>query len=293
MVPLDGSAFAEEALPAGIAIARRTGALLSLATVRTPTPHWAFAEVPATVPPQESPGGAIEEAYLESTIGRVSQKENLLVNSVILNGSAAPALAEHVAATGVDLVVMTTHGRGGVSRLWLGSVADWLLRSLKVPLLLLRPGQGGRSALPFRKILVPLDGSPRSEEVLDYAAGLGAPEDLQFILLSVVESPVPLADPLTMAPTFPEPFNLEEFRVEAEANLKQVADRLIANGFKAQTKVVVAAPVVPTILKEAAECDLIAMSTHGWGGLQRLVLGSVTDKVVRGSTGPVLAVKPA
>ena len=80
----------------------------------------------------------------------------------------------------------------------------------------------------------------------------------------------------------------------AGAYLEEIAGRLREEGTAVQTRVVVAPHAAPAILEEARThgCDFIALATHGWGGLRRMLLGSVTDKVIRGSSLPVLAYRP-
>jgi nucleotide-binding universal stress UspA family protein len=97
--------------------------------------------------------------YLETVAEAARGTHGLAVTPALLAGPAAGALAEHIRARDIDLVVMTTHGRGGLSRWWLGSVTDRLLRRTSAPVLLLHPRESPQPT-EFRRILVALDGRP-------------------------------------------------------------------------------------------------------------------------------------
>jgi nucleotide-binding universal stress UspA family protein len=198
----------------------------------------------------------------------------------------------------VDLVVMTTHGRGPFSRFWLGSVADEFLRRAPVPVLLVRPQEtkpdlGREPAL--RHVLVPLDGSPLAEQILGPAVSLGSLTRADYTLLRVVPPPmfgVYDAGGFAISPV--EEPSLEEQRSHAEAYLDKVAERLRAKSLPVRTQVIVGRQPSEAILEEAQTqaIDLIALATHGLQGLQRLLLGSVADKVIRGASIPVLVYRP-
>lgn len=296
MVPLDGSPFGERAIPLALRIARHTGASLELAHVFTSTP-WT-PDVPAadrlyTVAKE----GMREE--LDRLITRVATKGRVPVPVTVslLEGEIVSALEAHVEARGVDLVVMTTHGRGGVSRAWLGSVADALVRRLRIPVLLARPGtvgRGGADAPPVRKVLVPLDGSPFAEGVLDRALALGTPFRTHYLLLRVV-TPIPTVRlqhggkhaRLDYA-------DVEEQERQAQDYLAGVAERIRRPGTPVNIRTIVHRQPARAILNVARDSkpDLIALSAHGRGALGRIMLGSVADKVVRGAAVPTLVYRP-
>ena len=174
LTPLDGSRLAEESLRAACATARRSAAVLHMALVHHPVV--AGGDGAAMAPAFDDLDRLAregEERYLEQVAERMRDAHGIRVETAILDGPVAETLEGYVERIGAGLVVMTTHGRGVVSRFWLGSVADHLLRHLEVPLLLLRhhehPAVDSRMA--FRRMLVPLDGSARSESVLEPALG--------------------------------------------------------------------------------------------------------------------------
>ena len=297
LVPLDGSRLAEEALPTAIATARRTGATLQLAMVHHPVmPSADSAAMTSAFTELDRLAHEGEKRYLAGVAERIRAEADVLVHTAILEGGVAERLAAHATALAADLVVMTTHGRGAVSRMWLGSVADELLRHLTMPLLLLRhrasiPADGRSS---FRRILVPLDGSARSEAILEPALALCPPLGAHYSLLRIVTPPPALAEP-DVAARGGEPADvIEGERRRASAYLDRIADRLEARGCRVSTQVIVGDAPARVIIEQGnpAVTDCIALATRGAAGVKRLLLGSVTDKVVRGAEVPVLALHP-
>lgn len=295
LVPLDGSPFSERAIPLVIRVARHTGATIGLAHVHDPM----------VFPGYDAEGKQLMHAALDRLRGHTAARTGLRVTAHFLEGEIVPALRVRIEEGGVDPVVMATHGRGGMSRAWLGSVADALVRELRIPLLLTRPRAPSRrdaDAPPSRRTLVPLDGSPYAEGVLEHALALGAANYTELLLLRIV-TPLPaLPDLYTGGATAfgggATPFggdDVEQQVREAERYLGVAAGRLRRPGVPVNTHVLVHAQPARAILDFAREwdADLVALTTHGHGTLARLVLGSVADKVLRGATGPVLIYRPA
>jgi nucleotide-binding universal stress UspA family protein len=296
LVPLDGSRFAEQALPLATAIARQAGAILELALVHHPAPPLATAlEVPEVGAQLDVEGRGREAEYLRIQAERIRGEAGLRVNAVLLDGGVAGALQRHVESSGADLVVLTTHGRGPVSRFWLGSVADQLMRRLHTPILFVRPGDAQRASAPISRIMVTLDGSTFAEEALGTAATLATIFDAGLHLVLVVEPPLPIADPSGMT-VLPATVDAEQqLRTRAEQYLRSVVTRLAATGVERVSMAVEEAPSVAASLLAAVEThqiDLLVLASHGAGGIERMVIGSVADKVVRGSRIPVLVVRP-
>lgn len=296
LVPLDGSDFAEHALPLAFALAERTAGEVHLVT-SVPT-------LPPVVPAQESEGpvrGWFEEErvrgteYLEKVRSRLEKSGGPAVHTRVLAGEPAQTLDERIRRTGVDLTVMTTHGRGPFERMWLGSVADGLIRRAPCPILLWRPDEGvedGAADLEvrprFRRILVPLDGSDASESMMPKAIAMARLFEARLSLVSVVPEPFPLGS--TYIPhAAHENLEHEEAKTEARAYLEEVADAARSEGIETDVEVVGEDDAGSGILgyREEIEADLVAMSTRGRGGVARLVLGSVADKVIRGARVPV------
>ena len=163
LVPVDGSPFGEQALPLALSIARRAGAGVQLVQVhRLLAPGYAG----ETLPYNGRLDNALkqsEKVHLTQLVERVAEASRVPVSSALLEGNdIAEVLRQRAAAIGVDLVVMTSHGRGPLARSWLGSVADKLVRHTPVPVLVLRPFEGEPTLArepTFGHILIPLDGS--------------------------------------------------------------------------------------------------------------------------------------
>jgi nucleotide-binding universal stress UspA family protein len=290
MVPLDGSAFAEAALSLGATLARRAGATLRLVLVHGTVGATGGEAAAAQVALQDS-----EREYLRATASRLDPGGALVPEVDLLEGAPGPALAAAAASLKADLVVMATHGRGAVGRVWLGSVADYLLRHLHIPVLLVRPGETPTvyAGTRLQRILVPLDTSSTSEEILETVLALADP-GATITLAHIVEPVLGTAEPTLPFPMPMDPKLLGDLRAMAQARLDQVAEGLRARGVTVNTRVLTGVGPANVLLEETAsrQYDLIAMTTHGQGGLRRLLLGSVTDKVVRGGNCPVLVLRP-
>jgi nucleotide-binding universal stress UspA family protein len=239
---------------------------------------------------------AREEEYLRSLAHRCMERAGISPVVELLDGPVANALGGYAAEAGVDQVIMTTHGRGGISRAWMGSVADALVRSCAVPLLLVRPKAEAPDwdrGFTASHILVPLDGSELSESILDAALELGRLSGAEFTLLRVV-LPLPfVAAPYTAGPAFNEE-GAAQSRANAGQYLEAVAARLRSRGARVAVDTIFHTSPAVGILDYAAthSVDAIAMATHGRGGWSRVALGSVADKVMRGTLMPVLLYRP-
>jgi nucleotide-binding universal stress UspA family protein len=297
LVPLDGSAFAEHALPFALSIARRAGAALNIARVHVPL---AFVSADGMTPfdltlDQQVIEG--EREYLGAAVKRLASS-SVPVTSTFLEGpAAAEALNAHAATTKPDLIVMTTHGRGPLSRLWLGSVADELLRRATGPLLLVRPQEAApdlASEPVLRHLLIPLDGSPLAEQVLEPALELGKLMEADYTLVRIYYPLEQIGmESYALGVGLVPP--VEKLRTEAERYLDRMAQRLHQQGYRVRTQAVLGAQPASAILDQVEQLgvDGIALETHGRGGITRLLLGSVADKVLRGASVPLLVHRSA
>lgn len=307
LVPLDGSPLSEYALPVACDIVRRSGAALRLVHVHmraTSDPIYVEGQ-PVIDERMQSLDADHERAYLERIRDRIIAEQDLRV-TIAIRGSVsdvgrdvtiADALAADAAATNTDLVVMTTHGRGGLARFWLGSVADTLLHVSSVPVLSLRPAEPVQPIdhpPVFRHILIPLDGSALAEQILEPALALGDLTRATYTLLHIVE-PLVLPDYALLAPTVQlDPQLTQAALAKGQRYLDGLAQHLRTGGRLVHTRALLAAQLAAEILDaaQADGADLIALATHGRSGLARLLLGSVADKVRRGADMPVLLYRP-
>lgn len=290
-LPLDGSTFAESSLPLALALSRMTHARLHLISVVEPIPAFAYAE-------WEPAARDWSTEYLDSVAARVSNSAGGEVTTAVHTGRVVETLHQEVETLGADLVIMATHGRGALSRAWLGSVADAFVRASAVPVLLVRPleGQAPSPELSqgFDTLLVPLDGSDLSESALEHATEFGALFGAAYHLTRVVAYPVEIASPYLPQTVQMNVDIMAEAKESAAAYLEERADRMRRRGLRVTVSVAVDPQAAHGILSEAdaVGCDLISMATHGRGGVSRVVLGSVADKVLRGTNVPLLLYKP-
>jgi nucleotide-binding universal stress UspA family protein len=294
LVPVTGSAMAEQALPVGASLARRAGVPLHLVSVAEPIPVMVAAEIGQYGVEFERETREELDRYVTSVLERTRESQGPAVLGKVIDGEAAEALADYVARQGIGLVVMTTHARTGFSRRWLGSVADRLLRRTSAPVLLLRPRESPQPDR-FARVQVALDGE-RDEAVLAPALALGALTATEsYLLTRVVPACVPIMSPLPAYPTAHHPDWARQQDIEARNALARLASRVDFRGARVTTEVVPAEGVADALLAIARtrSVDLIVVGTHGATGLERLILGSVADKVIRGASQPVLVVPPA
>ena len=301
LVPLDGSAFAEQALPIAVSIAKSSGAKLTLVRAWDPSSYRFSSELTPPFLDTENHDRTIATAYLDTVVSRFRSADALGLDSAVVAGRAADAIIECRTQVGADLIVMTTHGRTGWSRAWLGSVADAVVRTDATPVLLCRPVDGPstpRSA-PFARVLVPLDGSGAAEQILPHVAQIGRTGVASFILLRVVQPVVAPVHPYTYkgAPAWEteDPARTKEAVSHARDHLDATREWLKArcSGATVDVDVRVDERVGWAIVNTAREqeADLVALTTHARRGV-RLVIGSVADKVLRGTEGAVLVLRP-
>jgi nucleotide-binding universal stress UspA family protein len=281
-------------LPYALSLARRAAARLELVLVHEPLTYPDINLLTAAEDERKAIHSAQE--YLNAIAQRVTSAAKVSVGTSVLRGRVADAICDLAARSTPDLTVLTTHGRGGLSRFWLGSVATDLIRHAPTPLLLVRPRDGSPDLSfdpPLQRTLIPLDGSSFAEHVIPFATAIGRLTAAQYRLLRVV-SPLPFGswNGVGMAPP-----DLSSFIQQMEAEARDYLTHLIGRTSElaaAQTRVVVDMPPARVILADADanSVDLIAIATRGRGGLARFFAGSVADKVIRGATIPVLVRRP-
>ena len=285
LVPLDGSEFGEQVLPLAAEIARRHNATLHLVKVHTLV---LVPEAVAMYTAAELESTSEIAAYLNELVAKLSVTGPAVrLHTVVLEGAVIEALEAYVATNRVDLIVMTTHGRGGLSCAWLGSVADELVRRVATPVLLLRPSDDPAqppAPASFDRLLVVLDGTPVAEAILEPAVELARTFGASLTLARVV--------PLTPAPgrDAADRALAERVRTAATDYLHGRAVALREQGVTVNPFLLESEHAAVALLDavRTGHFDLIAVATHGRGELTRLFLGSVADKIIRGTTAAVL-----
>ncbi|MEW6278156.1 MAG: universal stress protein [Candidatus Eremiobacterota bacterium] len=274
LLPLDGSALSETALPVARALAERWKAEVLLARVVDPF----VAAAPGVLPSLAVRMNSVEQEAAARYLDGIRFPGSVTRHAT---GSPREALVRLAAEEGADLVVMASHGRSGLKRWLLGSVAEAVLRESPCPVLLVRPSR--RSEDGFRHILVPVDGSEPSLAVLQrlapYLAAGGRVTLLRASDLVIHDSAQLLAPAVREAYLRSLELDLQQQKLEGVEVDPRVLDGEAADAI--------------LTLAEEVGCDLIAMSSHGRTGLKRLVLGSVAEKVARHAPCPVLVFPPA
>jgi nucleotide-binding universal stress UspA family protein len=303
LVPLDGSSLAEQALRPAIELARPfavqsgQGHLLLLHVpvydqTAIPLPagsglYWTDGDNSSMEKQRDARRRATE--YLQ-TLRICHESPRLAVSTKVVDGDVAGIIVDMAEDHDIDLIVMATHGRSGLSRWMLGSVTERVLHSAPCPVLTVR------SDVPIRHMLITLDGSPLSEKVLEPALAAAEKFNCEITLLHV-EQPADYSPDFVTQLESVEPGLGEQYLQDISNQPDVYLDRLL-NQLRPRDLplkgAITGGPVVQTILEyaERQDVDLIAMSTHGRTGLQRWVYGSVTEKVLRHSPCAMLIVRP-
>lgn len=278
LVPLDGSATAEAVIPYVRRLLRRCDAELVLVHA-----------VPAPPQSELDPSGGVQAlhedawTYIRKYEAHLDAQQ-VRARGIVRLGPEAETILDVADHEKIALIAMATHGRTGLERLLYGSVAEAVLRASPIPVLVVRsvppvppPPPAERDTAPFSRILLPLDGSPMAWEVVRDVLPFAKLFHSRVRLLHVVEEDAPMA--------------------LAETRMRAATDAFEAEGIACDSMLRRGDPAGEILATARGDgADLIAMTTHGRSGLSRLVLGSVTEKVLRKTLVPLLvrvATRPA
>jgi nucleotide-binding universal stress UspA family protein len=295
LVPLDSSPFAERALPAALDLARRHHAQVVLIAVHQPV-----------LPIRGGQGAMVFDQryeadmrrtlseYLDVTAAAIAADDpTIAVRVELLEGSPVSVISEFAHRHAADLIVITSHGRGGPARWVMGSVADGLVRTVPTPVLIVRVDESSTESMttsvkpPFQRVVIALDGSSESESAIARATRIVHNDRATFTLLYV--SP-PLHPVLRLLA------NAEELKHAAEhqqaAARQYLSEAVARNRALGSISSALTVDLHPargvTEFAASHQADLIVLSTHGRGPIGRTFLGSIADKVVRTASIPVL-----
>jgi nucleotide-binding universal stress UspA family protein len=283
LVPLDGTAESAVALTPAQSIARVTGGTLVLTRV---------------IPRGHGTGDTTLAASAAANLDQIAaelRSGGLGVECEVRLGEPAPTIINEAALRNCDLIVMATHGRGGLGRAILGSVATEVVAHTTTPVLLVKPG--GHRVTQIQRILVPVDGTPGGAIALGAALGLARAANARIVLLEVVIPTLAYGyggDPgLGVGPAMIVDPEWDVAALDgARAYVEAMVARLRLAGVDAEARAKLG--TVPDAIEETAreiDADLIVMSTHALTGPARTILGSVADAVVRGSSRGVLVIR--
>ena len=295
MAPTEGSEMERGAISVAAKLAQRFDADLHLVRALPP---------PLVVETPDTPVLEItQQAIADERLDRLRKLEALgaelralghvRVTTALENGRANETLRDYASELNIDLIVMSSHSRGGLKRVTLGSVTDYLIRNTNTPVLVVKPPASFLGATPAEtaaRIVVPLDGSALAEQILPevvaLALALNATVNLLHVFVSLTysqqrikRSELPWADADIAA---------------ADTYLAGQAARLTKEGVSVTKEVIVSDNVPDAILDYAArvEASLIAIATSGTGGMSRFFFGTVADEVTRKSPASLLVFHP-
>lgn len=303
LVPLDGSELAEVVFTYAKELAGRLDLEVMLLHVASPSVrefvpmHRAYIQRAAEVVRRQArkvqertgiqPGGKPVEARGELVVGYPAEE-----------------ILRYADENAVDLILMATHGRSGLRRWVMGSVADKVLRASKAPVWLIRAGipeETPYDQWPITTILAPLDGSELAESALPHVEALAkqrGTEPVEVVLLRVCE---PLAMPSYYIPELPDtPLNWGEYMQQETTKCKRMAKEYLAGvekrlkdkGISVRSEVLVGKTADELVdYANKNPFNLIVMATHGRAGLSRWVYGSVAEYVLLGVSSPVLLIR--
>ncbi len=295
LVPLDGSELAEVVFSYTKELAGRLGVEVILLNVYGP---------------QQRDLIPMRHAYIERAADnirhrpqRVQLSEGTLeARGELAAGNPAEEILRYADENGIDFILMATHGRSGIRRWAMGSVAYRVLRASKVPVWLVRAGVPEKiihDKLSTRKILVPLDGSELAELVLPHVEVLAKQGDVELVDVVLLR----VCDPQVISSDYPDGMSLSweehmeqeaaRYKVESKQYLSGVEKRLRDSGIKVRSQTLVgrvADEIVDYVSRSPV--SLIAMATHGRSGISRWAYGSVTEKVLLGVSTPIFLVRP-
>ena len=296
MAPTEGTASEKGSLSVAVKLAQRFGADLHLVRVES---------CPLTIDPVSDRRMLMvtEQAFEEERLTRVRKLEALgaeccplseaNVVTALKDGPVGSTLRDYAKELNVDLIVMSSHSRGGLKRVTLGSATDYLIRHTNVPVLVVKQAAAFIGAVTgdvVSRIVVPLDGSSLAGQILQLVADLALSLNARVSLLQVV-TPQTYSQNQIMQPGLPW---WDADIARADAYITGAAEYLVKEGLSVSTDVVVSDDVAAAILdySDRAEADLIALATSGTGGISRLIFGRVADELTRVSRCSVLVFHP-
>lgn len=302
LVPHDGSPLADTALPYASELARATGAALELLRVLEELkPIYDVGGHELIWIDPKKPRVELASPDILGPAAAKLRKAGIEAKTVVRVGDPREEILSEAGMLERPLILLASHGRGGISRVMMGSVATRVLQMASCPVMLVRARESDEqpAAVGIKQITVPLDGSELSEKALPYAVGLAQALKARLHLVRVAET---YRDEVAETPTdiFTSPSYramLEQFDVlEAEGReyFKTMAERLGTEQIDVTWELLSGDPWRQLLrYVERDEPDLVVMTTHGRGGLGRLFYGSVADRLLTASTAPLLLIRSA
>jgi nucleotide-binding universal stress UspA family protein len=304
LVPLDGSELAEVVFPYAEVLAGRLGMEVILLHISRPVLSNFTAMNKAYI---KNAADTVRQGAtdMQARAGPTAAGKAVQVRGELVVGDPPDEILRYADEKSIDLILVASHGKSGVKRWAMGSVADKVLRASRIPVWLVHagiPDQTPYDKWPKRTLIVPLDGSELAESVIPHVEALtkqDSPERLDVVLLRVCEPP---AVPTYYSPELSEmPLNWGQYAQQETARCKQVSTEYLAkiekrfrdNHITARSEVLVGKATDEVInYANKNPFAVIVMATHGRSGFGRLVYGSVAVSVLVGVDNPVVLIKP-
>jgi nucleotide-binding universal stress UspA family protein len=294
LVPLDGSLLAECVLPHVVAIARAFDAKVILLRVLDKNQASEKAQLFDLLNWQINKTGA--KLYLEKVSARI-QKSGLRIETAVLEGLVAESIAEFALSRGIKLIILSSHGRSGLSQWGISSVTQKIIFSAPTSVLIIRAHQpAGSESIEqqYTRIMVPLDGSRRAENVLPMVTLLARFHQSKIYIVHVVKTPEMARQmPLTHEDVELSDRIVARNREEAIRYLDQVRLHSPLDGIDVQTCLLTSDNAAATIheLAEKENVDIVALSAHGYSGNNQWPYGSMVNNFILYSKVPLLIVQ--
>jgi nucleotide-binding universal stress UspA family protein len=295
LIPLDGSQFSEQVLPYARSLAKGLKIPVELLQVIDTDFTKASSDLE-----RDRDADLVASDIKDKSLGYLGQVADSFADTSIVKCSAetgkpAEVIVDKAAAQTGTLIAMSTHGRSGVQRWLLGSVADKVLHASTSPLLLVRAKEGENfpAEATLKTVLVSLDGSKLAELVLPHTTALAQRMNLEVILLRAPVVPTSAYPGVEYGTAGGYGTVIQEVMEEATQYLEEKVRQLQGAGLEKVSYVLLRGDAPGEIIDMARQTpdNLVAMCTHGRSGVGRWVLGSVTDRVVRYSGDPVLVIR--
>jgi nucleotide-binding universal stress UspA family protein len=292
LLPTDFSRCAEQALAHTVFLAEKYNAeihLLHVLTLFEDQPILVNDEIAETEEMIRKLEDVVEK-QLNKVVNYHDSDDLAIITTKKRAMSAAPVILEYASDEDIDLIVMGTHGRRGLGHLLLGSATEEVVRMAKCPVFSVRESEKPKSLEAINKVLVPVDFSDHSKSALAYASEIASSYRAQLQLLHIIEETTHPAYSLSgksskidLVPGIEEDYRKKIRQMIQETGIPLEGTEIIINSGQAALE----------IIKFADEnlSDLIVIATHGLTGIERFLLGSVTEKVVRMAPCPVFTIK--
>jgi nucleotide-binding universal stress UspA family protein len=299
LAPVDGSTRGLRAVPWAAKLAGAGGTVVLLRVV---PPQPAYAETLFSLVGAGDTVQEIQDAWTRTAEADMDEAAALLsgsdvtVQQMVAEGEPDEEIVDAATRRGVEMIAMASHGRGAVGRAIFGSVADRVARTAPVPILILRtPDEDADHSVVVSRIVVPLDGSEIAERALPIASQLARqlPAPVHVVRAVDAAATLPLAPGVFgVAPGVNAEVTdriWQEAEAEARSTVTAAVTRLQAEGVDASGAILNGSPFF-AISEATQPGDLLILTSHGRGGVQRWLLGSVAEKLVREADAPVMLV---